>query len=478
MPLGCCRQGGVASTRAPGPSGWGRVRPDTVPPRRSRRPTSRTDRLPPLSPPAGAGDNHLSHPSVRLSRTAAPFTLRSGADTPGLAGCPAEYALRHQRRFGGGPGLIDLRAHLVHRRVVGRGERRQFGKVAGQPQVPGRRCRLRPVSQSCGAAGQSGERGRQHRVRRGLEVGGIAVVPAAVEPPHVADYELRLVVDRLEVRFGGQVGERPDSVDDLVEPRAGVHQRERLLDQRLQIGGGAGQRLTDALGADDGRAVAGQQLISLSRSHLPQRGRPFGGVTLHLLRIPGVGGHPHEQVAGARDTTVSPAKTGPEPARLRPGAAAVLRPADAGKDAPVASSGGMTTAGTGDAEKAKELMSRESGLGDLIRRSKEGAVPALELRKVAGILAAGPGGNDTYQLLYVLVRSGAREYEDLVAGLLGYQDDPMVARLALQALRTVWGLAGRYDDTLARFLQGVDRDRLERPGRSRSPRPGVLAAGR
>jgi len=138
----------------------------------------------------------------------------------------------------------------------------------------------------------------------------------------------------------------------------------------------------------------------------------------------------------------------------------------------------MTTAGTGDAEKAKELMSRESGLGDLIRRSKEGAVPALELRKVAGILAAGPGGNDTYQLLYVLVRSGAREYEDLVAGLLGYQDDPMVARLALQALRTVWGLAGRYDDTLARFLQGVDRDRLERPGRSRSPRPGVLAAGR
>lgn len=75
-------------------------------------------------------------------------------------------------------------------------------------------------------------------------------------------------------------------------------------------------------------------------------------------------------------------------------------------------------------EEARQLMSRESGLGDLIRRSKEGAVPAPELRKVADILAAGPGGNHTYQLLYVLARSGAREYRDLVAGFLGYRDDP------------------------------------------------------
>ena len=123
-------------------------------------------------------------------------------------------------------------------------------------------------------------------------------------------------------------------------------------------------------------------------------------------------------------------------------------------------------------EKARQLMSRYSGPGDLIQRPKEEAVPALKLRKVAGILATGPGGNDTNQLLYELVRSRAREYEDLVAGLPGYRDDPMVARLALQALRTVWGLAGGYGDTLARFLQGVDRDRLKRPGRSRSPRPG------
>ena len=47
----------------------------------------------------------------------------------------------------------------MHRRVVGRGERSQFSKVTGQPQVTGCRCRLRPVSQSCGAAGQPGERG-------------------------------------------------------------------------------------------------------------------------------------------------------------------------------------------------------------------------------------------------------------------------------------------------------------------------------
>lgn len=92
-------------------------------------------------------------------------------------------------------------------------------------------------------------------------------------------------------------------------------------------------------------------------------------------------------------------------------------------------------------EKARQLMSRYSGPGDLIQRPKEEAVPALKLRKVAGILATGPGGNDTHQLLYELVRSRAREYEDLVAGLPGDRDDPIVARLALQALRTVWGLA-------------------------------------
>jgi hypothetical protein len=42
-------------------------------------------------------------------------------------------------------GLTHIRAHLVRRRAVRRGERGQFGKVAGQPQATGHRCRLRPV---------------------------------------------------------------------------------------------------------------------------------------------------------------------------------------------------------------------------------------------------------------------------------------------------------------------------------------------
>ena len=76
------------------------------------------------------------------------------------------------------------------------------------------------------------------------------------------------------------------------------------------------------------------------------------------------------------------------------------------------------------------------------------------------MLSSGQGGSDTSQLLYVLARSGARSYEDLVASFVECREDPMVARLALQTLCTFWGLTGRYRDTVARFLKGVEWDYL------------------
>jgi hypothetical protein len=62
-------------------------------------------------------------------------------------------------------------------------------------------------------------------------------------------------------------------------------------------------------------------------------------------------------------------------------------------------------------------MGDKPDLRDLIQRSKDGAVSNAKLREVAYILAANQGGRGTYELLYVLARSEARSYEDLVAGL-------------------------------------------------------------
>ena len=98
--------------------------------------------------------------------------------------------------------------------------------------------------------------------------------------------------------------------------------------------------------------------------------------------------------------------------------------------------------------------------GDLASRSKEGKVTAGELRQAADILADGRGGAETYRLLYVLGRSRAYQYENLVAAFLDYREDPMVARLALQILCNFWARARQYRDAIARFLDGADWDAL------------------
>lgn len=100
-------------------------------------------------------------------------------------------------------------------------------------------------------------------------------------------------------------------------------------------------------------------------------------------------------------------------------------------------------------------------IGDLVQRSKENAVTPAELADVAALLAAGSGGEDTYQLLYVIARSGATQYEPLVASFLEHRDDPMIARLALQTLTRFWNLTDRYAADLKRFLSGVDWDEDE-----------------
>ncbi len=127
---------------------------------------------------------------------------------------------------------------------------------------------------------------------------GVAVVPAAVQPPDVAHDELRLIVVRLQVRTAGQRLRGFHGVDDLVEAGARVHHLQGLLDQAVQVVRRVGQRLPYSARPGDGQAVAGQQHLRVQGGHLPQRDRPLVGVPLHLLRVPGVRGDPDEQVTG------------------------------------------------------------------------------------------------------------------------------------------------------------------------------------
>ena len=94
---------------------------------------------------------------------------------------------------------------------------------------------------------------------------------------------------------------RAHGVHDVVEARALVHQRERLLDERLEQLGAFGERLAHTVGADDRQAVAGQQHLGLERGHLAERGGPVARVALHLLRVAAVRRRPDEQVAGEQD---------------------------------------------------------------------------------------------------------------------------------------------------------------------------------
>jgi hypothetical protein len=56
-------------------------------------------------------------------------------------------------------------------------------------------------------------------------------------------------------------------VQHVVEARALVHQRERLLDQGLEQLGSLAQRLAHAVGAEDRRPVTRQQPLGAERLH-------------------------------------------------------------------------------------------------------------------------------------------------------------------------------------------------------------------
>ena len=112
------------------------------------------------------------------------------------------------------PGLRARRRRRVRRaRPARRGARRGGGRRPRRGRRPVRRAgRHHPRASASSAA--SADVGRRLEVRR------VAVVPAAEQPPHVADDELGLVVDRAEVRLGEQLGRARVTVWTMSSRRA------------------------------------------------------------------------------------------------------------------------------------------------------------------------------------------------------------------------------------------------------------------
>ena len=98
-------------------------------------------------------------------------------------------------------------------------------------------------------------------------------------------------------------------------------------------------------------------------------------------------------------------------------------------------------------------------LDELVDRAKQGLVRRQELAEVAASLRATEDEEQAYGLLYVLGRSSATEYEELVAGFLR-SGDAELTKLALQTLCTFWGLTESYVDDVRTFLDGVEWDPL------------------
>jgi hypothetical protein len=191
-----------------------------------------------------------------------------------------------------------------------RSERGPLGQVAGETQLPrfGETLRAlsegeRPARQASDLCGDCGVGGR-FQVRR------IAVVPAAIHSPDVADHELGLVVDRTQVGALERLRRQMDGVEDLIETRALVHQGERFAHQSLEGGSDFAEDAANALAAGDRQAVGREQEFGFEGGHLAQRPGPLDRIALHLLWVPGVRKDPGDEVAGA--DRMKPRNPGPQ----------------------------------------------------------------------------------------------------------------------------------------------------------------------
>jgi len=96
---------------------------------------------------------------------------------------------------------------------------------------------------------------------------------------------------------------------------------------------------------------------------------------------------------------------------------------------------------------------------NLIYRATMGTITAEELSKVASSLQARKG--DIYEHILVLGRACATQFREDVESFLTCEDDPMLARLALQVLCCYWDLAQEYASEIKQFVSKIDWDEDE-----------------
>jgi hypothetical protein len=92
----------------------------------------------------------------------------------------------------------------------------------------------------------------------------------------------------------------------------------------------------------------------------------------------------------------------------------------------------------------------------LFARATQGLLSAGELHQVAQGLTSGSA--DPYDALLIIGRANARQYRGLVETYLQCDEDPMLARLAVQILCRYWGLTAEYQQALERFVRKVEWD--------------------
>lgn len=95
---------------------------------------------------------------------------------------------------------------------------------------------------------------------------------------------------------------------------------------------------------------------------------------------------------------------------------------------------------------------------DWLAIAKSRLLTGEEITAIVEELQHPTGAYKTYNLIYALGRGAWREQAPVVEPFLDAEDDPMLARIALQVLCTMWDMPERYLDRAIEFSRGVAWD--------------------
>jgi hypothetical protein len=117
----------------------------------------------------------------------------------------------------------------------------------------------------------------------------------------------------------------------------------------------------------------------------------------------------------------------------------------------------------GERNKIHAVMSRYESLLERAKWGKfeQDRLSEEELAMVAEELRKPAPETDPFTLLDILGHAFAFQYRELVERFLECEDDPMLARLALQILCGYWGNTDQYLEEVLRFMRGRPWDQEE-----------------